>query len=421
MENNRQVSTEPITLLQLNRRITGALTAAPGLSDVWVTAETSDLRSSAGHCYMELLQKDDGGRMLAKSRAVIWASAYARLGAKFYAATGSRLASDMKIMVRVSVNFHAVYGFTLVITDIDPDYTVGDLARRRNRIIARLKEDGVYDLNRTLPWCATPCRIAVISAAGAAGYGDFVKHLHHNPARLRFTTRLFPAALQGSQTVPSVIAALDAIMTDLDSFDCVVIIRGGGAVSDLVSFDDYDLAANVAQFPLPVIVGIGHERDVTVLDYVANTRVKTPTAAAEVLIARMTEAYDNLRRLGRAIMGTVAERIAAERQQLAYWDGNLPALARNVLDRARQRVGTAAAQALVAAVRNQLARRRDRLGSLGELLEALAPEATLRRGYSITRFAGRAVTDSSTLPEGAELTTTFAAGPEIKSEIKKKI
>ena len=210
-------------------------------------------------------------------------------------------------------------------------------------------------------------------------------------------------------------------MADLDSFDCVVIIRGGGAVSDLVSFDDYDLAANVAQFPLPVIVGIGHERDVTVLDYVANTRVKTPTAAAEVLIARMTEAYDNLRRLGRAIMGTVAERIAAERQQLAYWDGNLPALARNVLDRARQRVGTAAAQALAAAVRNQLARRRDRLGSLGELLEALAPEATLRRGYSITRFAGRAVTDSSTLPEGAELTTTFAAGPEIKSEIKEKI
>lgn len=409
---------DPITLVQLNRRITGALTATPGLTDVWITAETSDLRTSGGHCYMELLQKDDSGRMLAKSRAVIWASAYARLGAAFYATTGSRLASDMKIMARVSVNFHAVYGFTLVITDIDPDYTVGDLARRRNRIIAQLKEDGVYDLNRTMHWSSTPCRIAVISAAGAAGYGDFVKHLHHNAARLRFTTRLFPAALQGAQTAPSVIAALDSIMAEVDSFDCVVIIRGGGAVSDLVSFDDYDLASNVAQFPLPIIVGIGHERDVTVLDFVANTRVKTPTAAAEVLIGRMSEAYENIRRLARAIMGTVAERIASERQQLAYWDGNLPALARNVIDRARQRVGSETARAFAAAVRSQLARRSERLGSLGELLDALAPEATLRRGYSITRYAGRAVTDSSTLTPGAEITTTFAAGPEVKSVIQ---
>lgn len=409
---------DPITLVQLNRRITGALTATPGLTDVWITAETSDLRTSGGHCYMELLQKDDSGRMLAKSRAVIWASAYARLGAAFYATTGSRLASDMKIMARVSVNFHAVYGFTLVITDIDPDYTVGDLARRRNRIIAQLKEDGVYDLNRTMHWSSTPCRIAVISAAGAAGYGDFVKHLHHNAARLRFTTRLFTAALQGAQTAPSVIAALDSIMAEVDSFDCVVIIRGGGAVSDLVSFDDYDLASNVAQFPLPIIVGIGHERDVTVLDFVANTRVKTPTAAAEVLIGRMSEAYENIRRLARAIMGTVAERIASERQQLAYWDGNLPALARNVIDRARQRVGSETARAFAAAVRSQLARRSERLGSLGDLLDALAPEATLRRGYSITRYAGRAVTDSSTLTPGAEITTTFAAGPEVKSVIQ---
>lgn len=409
---------DPITLVQLNRRITGALTATPGLTDVWITAETSDLRTSGGHCYMELLQKDDSGRMLAKSRAVIWASAYARLGAAFYATTGSRLASDMKIMARVSVNFHAVYGFTLVITDIDPDYTVGDLARRRNRIIAQLKEDGVYDLNRTMHWSSTPCRIAVISAAGAAGYGDFVKHLHHNAARLRFTTRLFTAALQGAQTAPSVIAALDSIMAEVDSFDCVVIIRGGGAVSDLVSFDDYDLASNVAQFPLPIIVGIGHERDVTVLDFVANTRVKTPTAAAEVLIGRMSEAYENIRRLARAIMGTVAERIASERQQLAYWDGNLPALARNVIDRARRRVGPETARAFAAAVRSQLARRSERLGSLGDLLDALAPEATLRRGYSITRYAGRAVTDSSTLTPGAEITTTFAAGPEVKSVIQ---
>ena len=408
---------DAITLAQLSQRLSRALMSMPGLSDVWITAETSDLRSSGGHCYMELIQKDpDTGAVVARSRAVIWANAFARIGAEFFAATGSRLRSDMKIMARVSVNFHAAYGFSLIISDIDPAYTVGDLARRRNEILARLNEEGLADLNRSLPWPHTPCRIAIISAKGAAGYGDFVKHLHRNRQGLRFDTTLFTAALQGEHTSASVIAALENIMERVDDFDCVVIIRGGGAVSDLASFDDYELAANVAQFPLPIIVGIGHERDVTVLDFVANTRVKTPTAAAEFLISRMAEALQRLRDTGLDIMRAVTAQISARRHQLAYYSGNLPALVRNVLERNRQRTGEAVSQAIATLARNSLLRRRDRLNALGEILQALSPEATMRRGYSITRYNGRAITNGDTLPPGAFIETTFARGRIIYSE-----
>ncbi len=406
-----------ISLAELNRRLGYAISTAPGLNGVWVTAETSDVRTSGGHCYMELIQKDpDSGAPLAKSRAVIWASSFARMGAAFYAATGTRLRSDMKIMAQVSVNYHAVYGLTLVITDIDPDYTVGDLARRRNRIIAQLQADGVYDLNRSLEFSPTPCRIAIISAARAAGYGDFVKHLHLNPYMLRFDTELFAATLQGERTSASIIAALEAIMERVDDFDCVVIIRGGGAVSDLASFDDYELAYNVAQFPLPVIVGIGHERDITLLDYVAHTRVKTPTAAAEVLIGLMADALGTLKGVGAEIMRTVTARISGQREQLAYYQGNLPALARNVITRNRAKVGTQTAQSIATAARQILVRRRDRLNALGEILEALSPESTLRRGYSITRVNGHAVTDGDTIADGTVITTTFAKGREVKSK-----
>lgn len=321
----------------------------------------------------------------------------------------------MKILVRVNVNFHAVYGFSLVINDIDPDYTVGDLARKRNAIIAKLKEEGVYDLNRSLPWPSVPWRVAVVSARGAAGYGDFVRHLHVNPARLRFSTSLFEANMQGEHTVSSVVAALDAIMARVDDFDCVVIIRGGGAVADLAWFDDYELALNVASFPLPVIVGIGHERDITVLDYVANTRVKTPTAAAEALIGRVGDAYTRLTNVGNAILDAAKTNIGTQKQQLAYYSGLLPALAQNAIERQRQRIGLQTAQLIATATRNTMSRSRQRLDALGELLEALSPEATLRRGYSITRVDGHAVTDSTLITVDTVLETQFAKGRKVIS------
>ena len=277
---------EHITLEELTSRIGGLINTSSSLRNVWVTAETSDLRRS-GHCYLELIQKHPAtGEPVARARATIWRSVFARIESDFFVATGQRLDSGMKVMVQVTANYHPAYGLSLNITDIDPTYTMGDLMRIRMEILARLKREGVLELNRTVEWCDVPLRIAVISAPGAAGYGDFIHQLYSNDFRLRFTTCLFPAVMQGVQAPPSIIAALERIAAEEEEWDCVVIIRGGGATSDLASFENYDLAANVAQFPLPIIIGIGHERDVTVLDYVANMRVKTPTAAAEWLIGR---------------------------------------------------------------------------------------------------------------------------------------
>lgn len=409
---------EAISLVELNRRIGRTLAVAPGMSNVWITAETSDLRSSGAHCYMELIQKDDSGTPLARCRAVIWGSNYNRLDAAFHNATGSRLRSDIRIMACVSVSFHAVFGLSLVINDINPAYTLGDLARRRAEIIARLRSDGVFDLNRGLAWSATPQRVAVISAPGAAGYGDFVRHLHGNNRRLRFSTTLFEATMQGSRTPESVISALDRVMERMDEFDCVAIIRGGGAVADLASFDDYDLAFNVAQFPLPVISGIGHDRDETVLDHVANTRVKTPTAAAEILITRLGNALDAVIDTAAAIGTSIREAMAGAGHQLAYYQGLLPALAQNVIERNRRAIGAGTAALIAESVRARIASRRQRLDALKEILDTLSPEATLRRGYSITRVNGRAVTDSNSLAPGTVLTTVFASGPEVHSEVR---
>lgn len=405
------MESEAISLAELNMRVASAINRSEGLREVWITAETSDVRTSGGHCYMELLQKDSTtGAPQAKARAAIWASNFFRINSVFRAVTGSPLKSDMKIMARVSVSFHAVYGLSLVITDINPDYTAGDLVRRRNEILARLRAEGVIDLNRNQPWMPDSWRVAVISARGAAGYGDFINQLFHNRRKLRFSTTLFEANLQGEKTVTSIISALEQIMQRFDDFDCVVLIRGGGAVSDLSSFDDYDLAASVAQFPLPVIVGIGHERDVTVLDYVAAVRVKTPTAAAEYLIAHQSQTLDHLLDTGAEILRNVTDRINGNRRQLDYWSGLIPALARNIIDRNKARTGHDVGTLISMSARNTIARQKQRLESAAALLDTLSPEATLRRGFSITRHNGHAVSDVSALTSGSTVETFFANG-----------
>lgn len=402
---------EVITLQQLNRRILDAINGTAGLQGVWVVAETSDLRVTGGHCYFEMIQKHpDTGAQLARGRAVIWASQYQRLNGAFSAATGSPLQTGIKIMAKVNVSYHAVYGLSMVVTDINPEYTMGDLLRRRNEMISRLKREGIIDMNRELGWPEPLQRIAVISARGAAGYGDFINQLYHNASRLRFETRLFPAVMQGDNTAPTVISALEAIASAADSYDCVVIIRGGGGSSDLASFDNYELAANIAQFPLPVIVGIGHERDVTLLDYVAALRVKTPTAAAEWLISRGEASLQRVRDLGAAMLQSVSDRIAGNHRQLAYISGQLPAMVRSAITRQRDRLSSRYAQDIRAAVAEQLRVRRLRLDALSDVLEALSPEATLRRGYSITRVNGCAVTDAAAIGSGVEVTTTLAHG-----------
>jgi len=410
----------PITLLELNNRIVRVLASAPGINNVWLVAETSDVRRSGAHCYLELIDKDPAtGATMARARATVWGSQFARLNAAFNAATGSPFTSGIKVMVLGSVSFHPVYGLSVNITDINPEYTLGELLRRRREMIARLQAEGILELNRRLQWPAVPSRIAVISSQGAAGYGDFINQLYTNSHRLRFHTRLFPAFLQGENTAPSIIDALGQIATADEEFDCVVIIRGGGATGDLASFDNYELAANIALFPLPVIVGIGHERDVTLLDYVANMRVKTPTAAAEWLIGRGVRALEHLRSLGTDILSAASSRISAVHRRLEHISGQLPATVQNILSRNVVRVGPMVEDALRQNVAHQLRRRSDRLEALAAVIAAISPEATLRRGFSITRINGHAITSPAQAPVGATVTTTLAAG-HITSTVQKQ-
>lgn len=403
----------------------------PQTQNVWVTAELSDVAVRGGHCYMELIQKDDRGLQQAKARGVIWASNYPRIDTEFFAATGQRFATGLKVMVRASASMHPVYGMTLVVSAVNPEYTMGDLLRWRREILQRLKNEGVIDLNRALEWPDMASDIAVISAPGAAGYGDFINQLYTNPSHLRFNTRLFPAIMQGTQAPQSIINALETIAAETDRWDCVVIIRGGGATSDLQAFEDYDLASNIAQFPLPVIIGIGHERDITVLDYVANMRVKTPTAAAEWLIGRGDALLERLRSLGSRILQSANDFLSASRQQIGYFEGLLPIAPTNAVTQAGNRLKHAvislesvssrrispalerlriAGENLPIAITLSLHRQKDRLDNSQKLLDALSPMAVLSRGYSITRVNGKSVSTASSLKEGDTIETTFAIG-----------
>lgn len=407
-----------ISLREFNARLGAAVNDRPGLSSVWVTAETADLRVSGGHCYMELIEKDPAGfATLARLRAVIWSSRFAVINRRFADVTGMTLRSDIKVMVCVTASYHPVYGLSAVISDIDPAYTAGDLLRRRQMLVERLTAEGIIDMNRTLEWPDVVLRVAVISSKSAAGYGDFINQLYNNSLRLRFTTRLFPATLQGDSAPSSIIAALHAVAAEADDFDCVVIIRGGGATSDLASFDDYDLAAHVAQFPLPVIVGIGHERDVTILDYVANMRVKTPTAAAEWLVDRGRAALMRARSLASDIFNVVSSRISSAMSRVDRLGGLLPSVVEARIDAERRRVDDHCADELRRCVADIVSRRSTILDSAAALIEALSPEATLRRGYSITRIGGHAVTSFSQLNKGDIVTTVFADGSAVSQII----
>lgn len=430
--------TEPrlLSLLELTRLV-ASLVQQPETQNVWVTAELSDVTVRGGHCYMELLQKDDRGCQVAKARGVIWANNYPRIDTEFYNATGQRFATGLKVMLRVSASMHSVYGFSLVVTAVNPEYTMGDLLRRRQEILKRLKAEGILELNRELQWPTVPQRIAIISAPGAAGYGDFINQLYHNPSKLRFVTRLYPAVMQGAQAPSSIIAALEKIADDAHLWDGVVIIRGGGATSDLQAFEDYNLAANVAQFPLPVAIGIGHERDTTVLDWVANKRLKTPTAVAEWLVDTAEDALGYLITTGNRILQLASEKISGSKEQLAYTEGLLPVAARNAIERGQARLRNYASslagisarrlhpqltrldmtmQAIANAAANRIAHQNAQLDAFTNLLNALSPQATLRRGYSITRVDGHAVTSTEALHKGTIIETTLANGT-VKSQV----
>lgn len=431
----------PLSLYELNALVKRSINSC--MPDTyWVQAELSDVRSNySGHCYLEFVQKEPrGNNLIAKARGTIWSNVYRLLKPYFEEETGQAFVAGIKVLVNVSVEFHELYGYSLTVQDIDPTYTLGDMARRRREILKQLEEEGVLTLNKELELPLLTRRIAVISSATAAGYGDFCNQLEHNPYGFIFYPRLFPAIMQGDRVEQSIIAALDAINARRDDWDVVVIIRGGGATSDLSGFDTYDLAANCAQFPLPIITGIGHERDDTVLDSVSHTRVKTPTAAAEFLINHLHDTAETLEDYASSILYAVSTRMERERTRLARFAERIPMQTKmrlkeehyrqervmkqlevglqSRLTREKHHLQLIASQLGVGSQR-RLVKENHRLQLLEQRLKAASPEHLLKRGYSITLRNGKAVTDASSLKEGDELVTRFAKG-EIKSIVTKK-
>lgn len=420
-----------ITLSEFQRALGAAVTACVSTRNVWVKAELSDVRIVGGHCYMEMIEKDASGRTVAKIRAMIWASNLPVLRRKFLDATKKDIISGLKVLVRGSASHHALYGLSFVISDIDPSYTAGDLERLRREIIDRLEREGVAGYNRSLPVPTAPQRIAVISAAGAAGYGDFADQLTANPYGYVFYPHLFPAVMQGDRTAPSVIAALDRIETMIDFWDMVVIIRGGGSTSDLNGFDNLELARRVATFPLPVAVGIGHERDRNVLDELACIRCKTPTAVAAWLIDSLHTANASAQDMVTRIARYAGDALRGEQIRLANIGQTLPALARERVMHARlvltqiagrvERAGTGGVtrgrqqvdrleQRLRNAASAAMQRETLRLRRYDDMVRLLSPQNTLQRGYSITRVDGKAVSDPKAIPPGAKIETQLARG-----------
>lgn len=401
---------EALSLLELNSLVRRSLEQCLP-DEYWVQAELSDVRTnSTGHCYLEFIQKDPRSNgLIAKARGTIWSNVYRLLKPYFEEATGQAFVSGIKVLVQVTVSFHELYGYSLTVQDIDPTYTLGDMARRRREILKQLEEEGVLTLNKELEMPALPRRIAVISSPTAAGYGDFCHQLQHNPRGFFFYAELFPALMQGDRVEESVLSALDAILNRQEEFDAVVIIRGGGATSDLSGFDTYLLAASCAQFPLPIITGIGHERDDTVLDSVAHTRVKTPTAAAEYLISCMNLAADELEALANRLHDSVFSRLAEEHRKLNAYRNRIPSVVVRRFSDAKLSLLTAQRD-ISQAVSTALSRQRHRLELLQQRLADASPEKMLARGYSITLKDGKAVKDAALLKENDELLTRFYKG-----------
>ena len=377
----------------------------------WVQAELSDVRTNySGHCYLEFVQKDvAGNHLIAKARGTIWSNIFKMLQPYFEQETGQVFTSGIKVLVNVSVEFHELYGYSLTVLDIDPTYTVGDMERKRREILRQLEEEGVIDLNKELEMPMLPQRIAVISSATAAGYGDFCNQLMNNSHDYGFYTELFPAIMQGERVEESILSALDAIYHRLEEFDVVVIIRGGGATSDLSGFDTYLLAASCAQFPLPIITGIGHERDDTVIDKVAHTRVKTPTAAAEYLIAKMDKCADALDEMSARLMESVRRLLLWEHQRMERLKQRIPSAVYKRIADAKYGLLTAQRD-LQMASRQFLSAKKHRLELLQQRLNDAMPEKQLARGYSITLKDGKALKDASALKEGDMVTTLLHHG-----------
>ena len=419
-----------MTLYELNGLVRQTLELTLD-EEYWVQAEIAELRVNR-HCYMELVQKEArGGGIVAKARAQVWANRWAFIKPMFEQVTGQTLAAGMQVMLKVEVTFHELYGYSLNVTDIDPTYTLGDLARHRQEILRQLAEEGIDTMNKELPLPRLLQRIAVISSASAAGYGDFCNQLNNNQRGLAFKTELFQAVMQGNEVENSVVDALNRIAARLDEWDVVVIIRGGGATSDLQGFDSLLLAENVAQFPLPIITGIGHERDDTVIDLIAHTRVKTPTAAAEFLIHHQEQELDMLEDLSARLTDRISQLLYDETTRLKMLASKIPMLFSTVKAREEVRLHRLSASMANSSIQrleqakgrvelmNQqlslytsalLQGERKHIELMESKLQSAHPNRILQLGFSITRVGGKALKDVDEVKEGDEIETTLASG-----------
>ena len=439
-----------LSLFELNGLVRSVLEATLD-QDFWVEAELSEVREVRGHCYMELVQKDlFANTPVARASARCWQRTWMQLRPRFERVTGQPLHAGLKVLLKVHVNFHEAFGFSWIVNDIDPTFTLGDMTKRRLEIVRQLKDEGVFDMQRELELPMFCQRVAVISSEQAAGYGDFLKQLKNNEFGLKFEVKLFPAVMQGEQVEQSIIDALNRIYSTMShspmgdeagmeqAFDCVVIIRGGGATADLSGFDTLALAENVAQFPLPVITGIGHDRDESVLDMVAFRQVKTPTAAAAFLIDHLAEVLHRIEHWQTAVVTCVSRRMQMEQLRLGRLAEKIPVLfalmkTRQMarLDQLNDRMASlisrrlavadhqlsALAAQLLPLAERRLLRERHRLEMLMQRAGALDPQRMLSRGYSLTLRNGRAVRSAGTLKPGDLIHTRLAEGM-IESEVR---
>lgn len=449
-----------VSLYELTCRIRNAIsTQLPG--SYWVRAEISEGRQNAnGHFYCRFIEKNAAGTDIASAAGIIWAGTYVTLRARFERETGQRFGAGIKVLVRVRINFHERYGLSLLVEDIDPSYTLGDMVRRRKEIIDKLTAEGVVNLNKQLVLPRLLLRIAVITSETAAGFGDFCNHLAHGGHMFNIKIKLFPAIMQGDKVEQSVINALNAVLAESKYWDAVVIIRGGGAVSDLNGFDTYLLAANVAQFPLPVITGIGHDRDETVLDLVANVRCKTPTAVADFLIERLSKELELLENCAATLKICAQNKLNAQLQRMDSFVVLIPLVFSRVIDKEKARYRILSerlpnaiqnvcrgecsrcerlvmrmemnTKSMIANMQNRLlhvserlqfvvpavlSRQKQRLESCERGIRLAQPERVLKLGFSLTLKDGKAVTDASQLSPGDRIVTRLSNG-EVTSRVE---
>lgn len=345
----------------------------------WIVAEIGDLNvHSKGHCYLELVEKDNNF-LKAKLRATIWSYTFGQIHPQFIQATGTPLQAGMKVLINGSLQFHELYGLSLNVNDIDPNYTLGERERKREEIVNRLEKEGLLDKNAKLPLPAVPQKIAVISSSTAAGFGDFMDQIEGNEWSYQIITQLYSATMQGDSAAVSIIEALGQISTD---FDLIVIIRGGGAKTDLDCFDDYELCAVIAEMEIPVITGIGHERDETIADMVAHTNLKTPTAVAEFIVSGILMFENQILQWMDAINKTAKSMISEDQLHIQHLSTMIHQIPKTILSEKKLRIEL-----------------------FKKVIDGNDPQSILEKGFSITRLNGKIIKSDTPVEPGDKLET----------------